>query len=43
MLEKKPLLEIGMCISQEDEAVKVEIEQCLSNMDAYFEEHVEDC
>ena len=42
MLEKKPLLEIGMCISQEDEAVKVAFEQCLSNMDAYFEEHVED-
>lgn len=42
MLEKKPLLEIGMCISQEDEAVKAAIEQCLSDMDLYFEEHVED-
>lgn len=38
----KALLEIGMYISQEDEAVIKAMEQCLSDMDAYFAEHVED-
>lgn len=38
----KPLLEIAMCISQEDGAVIKAVEQCLSDMDAYFAEHVED-
>ena len=42
ILEQNPLLEIATCISQGDKSVEAAVKKCLSDMDTYFEEHVED-
>ena len=42
MLENHELLQIGTLISKGDKSIEKEIKKCLSDMDAYYEEHEED-
>lgn len=41
-LEQNPLFEIATLISQEDSMVTEAVTQCLSDMDTYYEQHIED-